>query len=218
MYQFYLADDHPLYRDALQLLLRQQWPDCQLTQTASLAELLHLLQHSAEPDLLLLDVNMPGSAGLDGLRQLKQQFLQVPVAMLSAEDDKQTILQAMALGAVGFISKAADKQQLLAAIQQLLAGNIYLPAQSFRQTETALSAAENSNAIPEKLAQLTRQQRRVLAQLLQGASNKQIAEALFIAETTVKAHVTAIFDKLGVQNRMQLLAQANQTDFNKYLS
>lgn len=215
MYQFCLADDHPLYRDALELLLQQQWPACTLTQAASLPELLETLNQIAEPDLLLLDVNMPGSSGLAGLTAVKQHFPTVPVVMLSAEDDKNTVLNAMALGAIGFISKAADKQQLLNAIAQLLEGNIYLPAESFK-----LSSASPSSRLTEPpvisagftqgVQQLTKQQRRVLQQLLQGATNKEIANTLFIAETTVKAHVTAIFDKLSVKNRMQLLAQANQ--------
>jgi len=231
MYQFYLADDHPLYRDALQLLLQQHWPTGHLQQAANLDELFQLLAVDAEPDLILLDVNMPGSDGLSGLTQLKQRYPYVPVAMLSAADDKHTVLQAMALGAIGFISKSADKQHLLDALTHILAGHIYLPAQSFQAKDFQAKGFQTPETLPpqvlsntssvlsiDNLLQLTRQQRRVLAKLLEGASNKQIAETLFIAPTTVKAHVTAIFNKLGVQSRTQLLAQAAQTDTLKRLS
>lgn len=221
MYHFCIADDHPLYRDALTVLLQQHWPDCQVQQAANLAGLLQLLQSTAEPDLVMLDVNMPGSTGLAGLQALKQHSPQLAIVMLSAEDDKQTILQAMALGAVGFISKAAARQELIAALEHILQGNVYLPAQRFRHAASSATTPLNAehtlpaqtksgNAIPEKLASLSKQQQRVLRLLLTGLSNKQIADSLYIAETTVKAHVSAIYDKLAVSNRAQLLSQAAQ--------
>ncbi len=129
-----IADDHPLYRDALKDVLNQHFTALTVLEAGSLAQVLELAASYPALEFVLLDLNMPGMAGLNGLVQLRQQFPQIAVAMLSAEDDKQTVLQAMAFGAAGFISKSAGRQQLVSALKQLLNGDIYLPADTFRQS------------------------------------------------------------------------------------
>lgn len=204
MYHFVLADDHPLYREAIKNLLLQHWPAATCSEVANMQQLHQLLTTALEVDLLLLDLKMPDSEGLAGLLQLKQRHPQLAIAMLSAEDDKNTVLQAMAIGAVAYISKSAERLELLNAVEQILQGQIYLPANSFR----APSSQPTVSPLVADNLHLTRQQQRVLKQLLHGQTNREIAAALFIAETTVKSHISALFEKFGVQNRLQLMHQA----------
>ena len=212
-----VADDHPLYRDALKDVLTQHFSDLTVLEAGSLAEVQAMATRYSALDFILLDLNMPGMAGLNGLVQLRQQFPQIAVAMLSAEDDKQTVLQAMAFGAAGFISKAAGRQQLVSALRQLLNGDIYLPADTFRQSPVLSNNAFEHKAEQALLRGLTKKQIYVLQRMVSGESNKQIAEALCIAETTVKAHVTAIMRKLGVQSRTQAVLIARETNFTSLM-
>ncbi len=212
-----IADDHPLYRDALKDVLNQHFTALSVLEAGSLAQVQQLAASYPALEFILLDLNMPGMAGLNGLVQLRQQFPQIAVAMLSAEDDKQTVLQAMAFGAAGFISKAAGRQQLVSALKQLLNGDIYLPADTFRQ-----HMAPGNNPIEQRAGQallrgLTKKQIKVLQRMVSGESNKQIADALCIAETTVKAHVSAVLAKLGVPSRVQAILLARDLDFSLYL-
>lgn len=234
MFRLLIADDHPLYRDALVDVVQQYLPETTLLSAANLNEVFTLLANEAAVDnvasvdsrvnidLVLLDLNMPGMNGLDGVSQLLNQYPTLAVAMLSAEDDKHVVLEAMALGCIGYISKASERADLAHAIEQILAGNIYLPAESFRTTNTKApsltvkqSAAESTKV---SLADLTKQQIRVLREMVNGASNKQIAFNLHISEATVKSHVSAIFRKLEVSNRVQAILKAKSADFSAYLT
>jgi DNA-binding NarL/FixJ family response regulator len=212
-----IADDHPLYRDALKDVLNQHFTALTVLEAGSLAQVQQLAGSYPALEFILLDLNMPGMAGLNGLVQLRQQFPQIAVAMLSAEDDKQTVLQAMAFGAAGFISKAAGRQQLISALKQLLNGDIYLPADTFRQSVAPGNSPIEHKAGPALLRGLTKKQIKVLQRMVSGESNKQIAEALCIAETTVKAHVSAVLAKLGVPSRVQAILLARDLDFSLYL-
>lgn len=228
MFRLLIADDHPLYRDALVDVVQQYLPETTLISAANLNEVFTLLENEAavnngpHVDLVLLDLNMPGMNGLDGISQLLNQYPTLAVAMLSAEDDKHVVLEAMALGCIGYISKASERSDLAKAIEQILAGNIYLPAESFRASGTKApsltvkqSAAEPPNV---SLADLTKQQIRVLREMVNGASNKQIAFNLHISEATVKSHVSAILRKLAVSNRVQAILKAKSADFSAYLT
>lgn len=220
MFRLLIADDHPLYRDALADVVQQYFPQATLLDAASLSEVFTRLADENAVDLVLLDLNMPGMNGLEGVSKLLEKYPTLAVAMLSAEDDKHVVLEAMALGCIGYISKASERSELAQAIEQILAGNIYLPAGSFRASTTNLSAKTSPPALEQpivSLADLTKQQIRVLREMVNGASNKQIAFALHVSEATVKSHVSAIFRKLKVSNRVQAILMAKAADFSAYL-
>ena len=170
--------------------------------------------------IVLLDLNMPGMNGLNGLITLRNEAPTIPVVIVSAEEDKQIVLQAITYGAVGFITKSSPREQMTEALTQILAGNVYLPSDIIRssQPENRRSSRRDENQIPpELLSSLTRRQLLVLERMSKGESNKQIAYNLNIAETTVKAHVSAILRKLNVHNRIQAVLCAGNIDFGEYL-
>lgn len=207
-----VADDHPLYRDALTDVLTQHFAPVSVLHAGSLDAVMATIATQPQLDMVLLDVNMPGMHGLNGLLQLRQQSPHVAVAMLSADDDKHTVLQAMAYGAVGFISKSAARQQLVLALRQVFNGDVYLPPDILRQPVVASSAVAPDLS---QLRGLTKKQLKVLQQMVSGASNKQIADTLCVAETTVKAHVSAILAKLGVTSRVQAILLVRDVDFTQ---
>jgi len=170
-------------------------------------------------DLVLLDLNMPGMHGLNGLINLRNEAPTIPVVIVSAEQDKQIVLQAITYGAVGFITKSSPRAQMTEAIEQILNGNVYLPSDIIRSQKSPSRHSHHSEpSIPPELLQaLTRKQLLVLERMTKGESNKQIAYKLDIAETTVKAHVSAILRKLNVHNRVQAILSAGDIDFTAYL-
>ena len=169
-------------------------------------------------DLILLDLNMPGMHGLNGLINLRNEAPTIPVVIVSAEQDKQIVLQAITYGAVGFITKSSPRVQMTEAIQQILNGNVYLPPDIIRTQKCGTRRMNDAPSFPPELLQaLTRKQLLVLERMTKGESNKQIAYTLEIAETTVKAHVSAILRKLNVHNRVQAILSAGDIDFGSYL-
>jgi len=157
--------------------------------------------------------------GLSGLMTLRNDAPTVPVVIVSAEQDKQIVLQAITYGAVGFITKSSPRSQMTEAIEQILNGSVYLPPDIIRtqKTSTRRNQNEHPRLAPELLQALTRKQLLVLQRMSKGESNKQIAYNLEIAETTVKAHVSAILRKLNVHNRVQAILSAGDIDFGAYL-
>lgn len=133
MYTFLIADDHPLFREAIQQVIRSHFTTARLLESPDLDGALALAEQEEDIDLVLLDLSMPGMQGLQGLKTLLASHPALPVVMVSAEDNRQVVLQAISAGAVGFIAKTAAKQEVLAALEQLLRGEVYLPAQILRQ-------------------------------------------------------------------------------------
>ncbi|WP_292953814.1 MULTISPECIES: response regulator transcription factor [unclassified Neptuniibacter] len=220
MYKILIADDHPLFREAISNVIENSFEGCQTLETEDLDSALEIAQKEEELDLILLDLNMPGMNGLNGLITLRNDLPTVPVVIVSAEEDKQIVLQAITYGAVGFITKSSPREQMSDALKQILAGNVYLPSDIIRasQPDNRRMQRKDDNQIPpELLSSLTRRQLLVLERMSKGESNKQIAYNLNIAETTVKAHVSAILRKLGVHNRIQAVLSAGNIDFNEYL-
>lgn len=158
--------------------------------------------------------------GLNGLLELRNQAPSVPVAIISVETNKQTILQTIAYGAIGFISKSSSREEMTNAFSQIINGNVYLPANIIRATDdTKFSGQRNKEPTfsADMLSTLTRRQLLVLKSMSQGSANKQIAYDLNISETTVKSHVSAILKKLGVHNRIQAVVGVTNIDFDRYL-
>jgi len=219
MYKILIADDHPLFREAIHNVIADGFEGSEVMETSDLDSALGLTQEHDDPDLILLDLNMPGMHGLNGLMTLRNEAPTIPVVIVSAEEDKQVVLQAITYGAVGFITKSSPRAQMTEAIEQILNGNVYLPSDIIRSgKQTPRRSGQDAPGIaPELLQALTRKQLLVLERMTKGESNKQIAYYLDNAETTVKAHVSAILRKLGVQNRVQAILSASDIDFSAYL-
>ncbi|MFV8780946.1 response regulator transcription factor [Microbulbifer sp. SA54] len=198
-YQLLIADDHPLYRDALVTTLSSHFPNSDLLQSEDLDSTLARLADT-EVDLLLLDLNMPGSEGFSGLARIRNDYPAVPVVVVSGSDRHAVIQQAASLGASGFLSKTARPDEILQCIESVLAGEQWFSAEALE--------AESESALAEKLGQLTPQQLKIFQMIAQGMLNKQIAFDLDITEPTVKSHVTAILRKLELRDRKQLIREA----------
>ena len=197
-----IADDHPLFRAALRQAAEQSLPDCCVREVADLASALVALHAEPYTDLVLLDLHMPGSRGLSGLATLRGQHPGVAVLVVSAHDEPRIVRRVLDHGAAGFIPKSASTAEIAAAIRCVLDCGRWLPPE-LAEAVAALPADPADTDLACRLARLTEQQSRVLALLAEGLLNKQIADRLAIQERTVKAHVTAIFEKLGVRNRTQ---------------
>lgn len=202
MIRILIADDHPLFRTALAQAIRGLEQASEVFEAGSLGAALGLLDAHAEIDLVLLDLHMPDSHGLMGLATLRASHPAVAVAMISADDEPDTVRRALAHGAAGYIPKRCDSATLEAALRTLLDGGEYLP-DDLAARLNALPPADEDDRTAARLAQLTPQQFKVLTLVAEGRLNKQIADALGISERTVKAHLSALFEKLEVRNRTQ---------------
>ncbi|SCW97506.1 MULTISPECIES: response regulator transcription factor ErdR [unclassified Pseudomonas] len=199
-YEILIADDHPLFRSALhQAVTLGLGPDVRLTEVASIAELEVQLTAKSDWDLVLLDLNMPGAYGFSGLVLLRGQYPQIPVVMVSAQEEASVMVKAREFGASGFIPKSSSLEMIQKAVKAVLDGDACWPPQAFE----AVSVSEEAKAASAGLASLTPQQFRVLTMVCEGLLNKQIAYELNVSEATIKAHVTAIFRKLNVRTRTQ---------------
>ena len=201
-----IADDHPLFRDALRLTVAQMLPRAEVVEAESFDRLRARLDEGPETDLVLLDLNMPGTKGFSGLLYLRAQFPAVPVAIISANEEPRVVRAALDLGAFGYIPKSAVAAEIRAALAELLAGKPWLPASLVPDR----SAAGAEGEFRARLTHLTPQQVRVLTMLSEGLPNKQIAHGLGVSEATAKAHVSAILQKLKVDNRTQAVILAKR--------
>ncbi|ANB16052.1 response regulator transcription factor [Dokdonella koreensis] len=202
MLKVLIADDHPLFRLALRQAVAGIDTGVRITEADDLDAARAQLAEHPDTDLALLDLHMPGNHGLMGLASLRAEFPAVAVAMVSAHDEPDTIRRALAYGAAGFIAKRAGLEDLQTALRAILACQTWIPPE--RRADVAATGTDaGDGTLATRLNTLSPQQFRVLALVAQGRLNKQIAAALAIQERTVKAHVTAIFEKLGVRNRTQ---------------
>lgn len=204
-----IVDDHALVRDGLRAILTVAFPACEIAEAGDFAEALDQLGSMAEPDVVLLDLNIPGAERFSALEQLRADFPSLPVVMVSGSYDRATVRDALAAGAAGFLPKTLDRATIVDALQQVLAGEIYAP----QDLQDDANAAEE-DAIRALIDNLTPQQRVVLGHLVSGRLNKQIAYDLDISMTTVKAHVSAILCKLNVFSRTQAVILANKVGFS----
>ena len=202
MTRLLIADDHPLYRLALTQAVRGILPDACIEEASDLPATRAALAAHPDTDLVLLDLHMPGSHGLVGLASLRAEYPGVAVVMISAHDDPQTIRRALAYGATGYLTKRADLQDLQAGLRAVLDCEEWLPP-ALRDAVVAAPTPASDRDLSAKLSTLSPQQFKVLTRVADGRLNKQIADELGIQERTVKAHMSAIFEKLGVGNRTQ---------------
>lgn len=199
-YDILIADDYPLFRSALrQALISGSEAQVALTEAGSIAELQACLDQRTDWDLVLLDLNMPGAYGFSGLVLLRGQYPQIPVVVISAQEELPVVQRARDFGASGFIPKSSSLEGIQGAVRQVLEGGVSWPDAA----QSAGLMSEQEKTISDQLASLTPQQFRVLTMVCDGLLNKQIAYDLSVSEATVKAHVTAIFRKLGVRTRTQ---------------
>jgi DNA-binding NarL/FixJ family response regulator len=205
MREILLADDHPLFRDALKRALTQALPGALLCEADSVPSLLALVEAHPEAELLLLDLHMPGARGFSALAHIRGQHPGVPIVVVSAQDDQGVIRRALAHGASGYIPKSVSVGTIIRAVRSVLDGDVWLPPGC---PASAASLKPDEAAVAARVAELTPQQFRVLGMLSEGLLNKQIAFELSVSEATIKAHMTAIMRKLGVSNRTQVVLAA----------
>ncbi len=203
-----IADDHPLYREALRAIVPQAFPGADIREAASSAEVATQLQEVGGFDLIVLDLKLPGAIGLSCLRQAREAAPLTPVIVVSANDDPAMMSEVVFAGAAGYVPKAAPRQVLLDALRAIMGGGTYLPAAAVVALRGARPGASQAPAAPTH--ELTARQMRVLKLLAQGLSNKRIARELEISEITVKAHVSLILKKLNVANRVQAAIEARK--------
>lgn len=204
-----VADDHPLFRDALRSAIETLATRYQVEMAGDFESVVaHIC--AGDTDLVLLDLNMPGNNGFTGLLRLRSQHPEIPVVIVSATEDAPTIGRSLELGASGFIPKSTDAVGIRAAISAVLAGDIWLPPDVDLEAEGDSEFARTM----ERLQSLTPQQNRVLGMLGEGLLNKQIAYELGVSEATVKAHVSAVLTKLGVDSRTQAVILLGRLGLN----
>jgi DNA-binding NarL/FixJ family response regulator len=198
-----IADDHPLFRDALRQAVASIMP-AQIGEAGTFEELTAQLEQEADVDLILLDLSMPGISGFSGLIYLRAQYSAIPVVVVSASDDVATIRRSMDFGASGFIPKRLGVDALRTAILKVIEGDIWIPP----DVDLSAAADPEMTRLRDRIVTLTPQQVRVLMMLSEGLLNKQIAYELGVSEATIKAHVSAILQKLGVESRTQAVIAA----------
>jgi DNA-binding NarL/FixJ family response regulator len=214
-----IADDHPLFRAALRGAAADAVADLEVREADSLESVLARLDEEPGIDLVLLDLHMPGNHGLAGLAAIRAQHPGVAVVVVSANDDPRVVRRALDHGAAGYLPKSTGLDDLRGAIRSVLALEQWLPPQLRAAVDGAPSTPSDA-ALAARLASLSPQQFRVLALVAEGLLNKQIADRLGVQERTVKAHLTAIFERLGVRNRTQasvILRELELTDPSKQM-
>lgn len=206
MYTLLIADDHPLYRDALKGALNGSLQSLSLLEAGSLADTLKIIE-STEVDLLLLDLHMPGSQDLFGLIHVRKLFPDLPVMIISGSENKDIVSKVLNTGAMGFIPKTTSSEDIAKAVETVLQGDIWVPDTLVNELD---SQDDAFTELAAKIATLTPAQYKVLCLMRDGLLNKQIAYELGIAVATVKAHVTEVFKKLSINNRTQGVLIASQ--------
>ena len=206
-----IADDHPLFRGALREAVSGLFEKPDIAEAGSFEDVIRQLERGAEIDLILLDLSMPGVRGFSGLMYLRAQYPSVPIIVVSANDDPAVIRRCMDFGASGFIPKTLGVEAMRAAIARVLEGGVWTPP------DIELGPSDEPTAgMIARLALLTPQQVRVLMMLSEGLLNKQIAYELGVSEATIKAHVSAILQKLGVESRTQAVIAAARIESGQW--
>jgi DNA-binding NarL/FixJ family response regulator len=212
IYQLVIADDHPLFRGALREAVSGLLEKVEIAEAGTFEDVVALLDKAGDIDLVTLDLSMPGVRGFSGLMYIRAQYPSVPVIVVSANDDPAAIRRCMEFGASGFIPKTLSVEAMRAAISRILNGGVWTPP----DVDLSAGSDAESAALMVRMATLTPQQVRVLMMLSEGLLNKQIAYQLSVSEATVKAHVSAILQKLGVESRTQAVIAAAKIESGQW--
>jgi DNA-binding NarL/FixJ family response regulator len=211
-YRLLIADDHPLFRGALREAVTGLFKEVDIAEAGTFEEVTDLAERGGDVDLILLDLSMPGVRGFSGLMYLRAQYPSLPVVVVSANDDPAVIRRCMEFGASGFIPKTLGIDALRQAVTRVLQGEVWTPP----DVDLGRQSDAETAAMIARLATLTPQQVRVLMMLSGGLLNKQIAYELGVSEATVKAHVSAILQKLGVESRTQAVIAAGKIEAGQW--
>ena len=207
-----IVDDHPLFIEALEQVIQATFPNAAVSKASSIEMARGVLDKENRVELVLLDLSMPGTRGLEGVIELRKRYPKLPIVIVSALEDPRIISEVMQCGAAGFISKSTRGGDLSRALQDVMEGSVVLPKGYQPPAEVS-----PSSDLAARIATLTPQQVRVLQMLRQGLLNKQIAFELDVGETTIKAHVSEILRKLKVNSRTQAVIEAAKIDFDSIL-
>jgi DNA-binding NarL/FixJ family response regulator len=211
MRRILIIDDHPLFREALQTAIMRILPKTEIYEASNFPEALKAIRAVGRIHLVLLDLYMPNVRGFEGLLTLRTLYPTLPVAVISGQEDLRFVREALNYGAAGFIPKSYSKEQIAAALSEILDGNVFAPADADR---VVVSPEEQElMALARQLMSLTRQQLVVLKMMREGKLNKQIAYEIGLSETTIKSHVSEILRKLNVISRTQAVLKLTKIDF-----
>jgi len=199
-----IADDHPLFRQALSSMLKTQFSQAIVIEAQTIPELEQLLESTSDVDLLLLDLDIPGAQGFNSLIHIRHQYPNIAAVIISGYEDKETITKAMTHGAAGFIPKSTPAAEMVNAIKEVFMGKLWTPDGEFDPDN------KSNSEIDDKISSLTAQQHKILMMFADGLLNKQIAYELGLSESTIKSHASTIFLKLGVRNRTQAVIALNE--------
>lgn len=213
-----MVDDHALFRDGMRYVLQQLPEEVEIMEAGNFLDGLRLAMQHPELDLALLDLNMPGSEGPVSIRYFHQHYPHIPVVVVSGEEGCGYMEKVMNYGAMGFISKSSTAAVMLGALNLVMSGGIYIPAEMLRQhsaiSDNLIADNEQESADRRRLNTneygLTQRQMEVLRHIAAGLSNRQIAEKVHLAEGTVKIHVAAVYQTLRVGNRMEAVRVAEK--------
>jgi len=202
-----IADDHPIFRDGLRKLLSLEEDFKIVAEARDGREVLDILQKQ-EPDVLLLDLKMPGLDGLTTLQRLQAQKCKTKVIVLTASDDEGEYVQAMKFGTSGIVLKQTATELLIKSIRKVYNGEIWLDSRTTAAVMKQFAAPGEAGGKDRERSPLSQREREIVVLVAQGFKNKEIAERMFISEQTVKNHLHNIFDKLGVGDRLELALYA----------
>lgn len=209
--RFLIIDDHPLFSEALSSAICISHTDARIFEATSIKGALGVLAKEPSIDLAFLDLLLPDVVGFSGFQRLRDHYPRLPIAIVSSEEDKRTIREALEMGAVGYLPKSTSLSELSQAITRILSGSISAPRDIVASGTSGKSDAVRT--LHERIQELTPQQIRVLHLITRGLQNREIAAELKLAESTVKAHVTEILRKLKLFSRNKAIVEISKIKF-----
>jgi DNA-binding NarL/FixJ family response regulator len=212
MMRILIVDDHPLFRDGLRSAVRSFAPEADIYEATSIEGALDVIAAHDGFDVVLLDLSLPGTTGFSGVLRVRAAYPKIPVIIVSGHEEPELVREALSLGVAGYAPKSTPRKELARAIQEVLAGGVYVP-KAYAGQGGRREAPTSEHGILQRLKQLTPQQLLVLEMIREGKQNKHIAQDLDLAETTIKAHVSEILRKLGVVTRTKAVVEVAKVDF-----